>query len=115
MSKRKRPSPTKGAGSRLINHPRPLNERERNLIFRFSYCQVGMTPQQFYTKWEVTYQEIAVICSCSITTVQRWFQRGRNSRHPHPRDLRQLALMDFILEHCEEIPKAFLDLLCPPN
>jgi hypothetical protein len=74
-----------------------------------------MTPQQFYAKWNVTHAEIALICSRSITTVRRWFYKGRDCRCPTPNDLRHLALMDFILEHFEEIPKPLFDLLCTPK
>jgi hypothetical protein len=120
MPKRKRQSPTSsdrtqhlGKGDRTLPSPRPLTQRERNLIVLYSYCQLGMTPQQFYAKWKVTQEEIASICSRSLTTVARWFSQGRNSQHPTPNDLRHLALMDFLLEHFEEIPEALLDLLCP--
>lgn len=104
MTKRKRLSPTT---------PRPLTQRERTLIALYSQCQLGMTPQQFLAKWAVTYEEVASICSRSVLTVQRWFSKGRNSRCPQPTDLRHLALMDFLLEHFEEIPKALFELLCP--
>ncbi len=98
-----------------MSNPRPLTERERNLIALFSYCQVQMTPQQFYDKWQVTHKQVALICSRSIPTVGRWLRKGGKRRHPHPNDLRQLALMDFLLEHFEEIPKPLLDSLCPPK
>ena len=94
--------------------PRPLTQRERTLMTLYIHCQLGMTPQQFYAKWEVTHEELALICSRSIHTVQRWFIKGRYSRRPSPTDLRHLALMDFLLEHFEEIPQAVFELLsCP--
>ena len=34
-------------------------------------------------------------------------------RHPLPADLRHLALMDFLLEHFEEISPELLYQLCP--
>jgi hypothetical protein len=74
-----------------------------------------MTPQQFYTKWAVTKEEVASICSRSLSTVDRWFTNGRSHRRPTPNDLHHLALMDFLLEHFEEIPQALFDLLCPPK
>jgi hypothetical protein len=114
MPKRQRPS--------LSNHdritlstPRPLNDRDRNLIALYSHCQLGMTPQQFYAKWKVTQEELALICSLSISTVQRWFTRGHNYQCPTANDLRHLALMDFLLEHFDEIPKVLFDLLCSPK
>ncbi|GET41923.1 hypothetical protein [Microseira wollei] len=63
-----------------------------------------MIPQQFYAKWDVPQEAIALICSRSVTTVRRWFARGDNHRHPQPHDLRHLALMNFLLEHFEAIP-----------
>ncbi len=106
MPKRRRPSPTS-------SDPRPLTQRERTLIALYSHCELRMTPQQFYAKWAVTQEEVASICSRSVLTVRRWFTQGRTYRRPHPNDLRHLALMDFLLEHFDEIPKALFDLLCP--
>jgi hypothetical protein len=74
-----------------------------------------MTPQQFYAKWAVTRDELACICFRSLTTVDSWFTYGRRHRSPAINDLRHLALMDFLLEHFEEIPKPLLDVLCPPQ
>ncbi len=74
---------------------------------------------------------MAMICSRSVATVGRWFSRGHNYLRPQPSDLRHLALMDFLLEHFEEIPHRVAapkehrvawplalelrNLLCPPN
>lgn len=94
---------------------RPLTQRERDLIQFYSNCQLGMTPQRFYAKWPVTQEILAAVCSRSISTVQCWFSRGRSYRRPQPADLRHLALMDFVLEHFEEIPTELINLLCFPN
>ncbi len=72
--------------------PRPLTEREQTLIDLYGYCQLGMTPQQFYAKWQVTHEarreaiarneRLAFICSRSMSTVRHWFRRGRKGyRH----------------------------------
>lgn len=92
---------------------RPITQREENLIRFYAHCSLGMTPQHFYAKWDVDQGDIALICLRSKSTVQRWFSRGRVSRCPTPNDLRHLALMDFLLEHFEEIPDYFRNLLCP--
>lgn len=34
--------------------PRPLTPREQLLIDWYSYCRLGMTPQTFYAKWQVS-------------------------------------------------------------
>ncbi|NEP01356.1 MAG: helix-turn-helix domain-containing protein [Symploca sp. SIO2E9] len=95
-----------------MKKPRPLSERELYLIELYSNCQLGMTPQQFYAKWDVTHEIIAWICSRSLSTVRFWFVMGKNHRPPQPHDLRNLALMDFLLEHFEEIPEEWRNLLC---
>jgi hypothetical protein len=92
-----------------------LTQREEELIELYSDCQLGMTPQRFLIKWHVTHEKIAWICARSIPTVSFWFSRGPNYRRPTPTDLRHLALMDFLLEHFEDIPAELRDLLCPPD
>ncbi len=71
-----------------------------------------MTPQQFCAKWQVNHEAIAFICARSMSTVRRWFTRGKNYRRPMPADLRHLAVMDFLLDHYEEIPENLLSVLC---
>lgn len=93
-------------------NPRPLTPREHHLIQRYSYCQLGMTPQQFYSKWNVSQEAIAAICSRSLSTVHGWFRKGRRYRPPTATDLRHLALMDFILDHFEQLPQEFINALC---
>jgi hypothetical protein len=96
-----------------MTNPRLLTPRELELIQRYSYCQFGMTPRQFYSKWAANYEIMASICDRSPGTVQRWFARGRNHRRPTAVDLRHLAIVDFLLEHFEEIPEDLRNLLCP--
>jgi hypothetical protein len=96
-----------------MSKPRPLTQREQALIDFYSSWQLRMTPQRFYAKWLVSHETIAQICNRSLSTVRRWFMRGRTYRPPHPNDLRHLALMDFLLEHFEKIPAELLNLLCP--
>lgn len=94
---------------------RSLSEQEQNPIDLYSHCQLGMTPQQFYAKWQVDQQTLALICSRSLTTVRGWFSRGRSYRRPQPSDLRHLTLMDFLLEHYQDVPEQVWELLCPQN
>jgi hypothetical protein len=72
-----------------------------------------MTPQTFYAKWQVSQEEMATICSRSVSTVRRWFHKGRSYRRPTIVDLRHLALMDFLLDHFEQIPENLREALCP--
>jgi hypothetical protein len=93
-------------------NPRPLSPREQRLIERYSYCQLGMTPQRFYAKWQVSQEDMAAICSRSVSTVRGWFRKGRSYRRPTPVDLRHLALMDFLLDNVDQIPADLRQALC---
>ncbi|MEW6495014.1 MAG: hypothetical protein AB1589_21220 [Cyanobacteriota bacterium] len=100
-------------GERQTTTPRALTQRELDILALYSQCQLGLTPMKFYAKWSVSYDQLAGICSRSTSTVQRWFSRGRNYRRPQPADLRHLAIMDFLLEHFEEMPAKLINLMCP--
>ncbi len=90
-----------------------IGERELALINLYAYWELELEPRSFYNKWDVTYEQIALICSRSPNTVRRWFQIGCYYHAPSASDKRHLALMDFLLEHFEEIPSALLNHLCP--
>ncbi|MBD1903873.1 hypothetical protein NDI44_27195 [Trichocoleus sp. DQ-A3] len=95
--------------------PKPLTERQRQLIQNYAYCQLQMTPQQFRNKWALTYEEISLICDRSPITVNFWFSHQKNRRRPTRDDMRHLALINFLLEHFDEIPLELRNLLCPPH
>ena len=91
---------------------RDLASRERALLNLYCNCQFEMSPTDFYSKWNVTHAQIAAICGCSESTVDRWFQRGRSSQPPEPIYLRRLAEMDFLWENYEQIPAELRQQLC---
>lgn len=95
-----------------MSHPRPLGERELSLINLYAYWELELEPRTFYAKWEVTYEQIALICARSPATVRHWFQIGKNYRPASACDKRHLALMDFILEDFEEVSAELLNRLC---
>jgi len=105
-------SPTGRYNPQGRHNPRPITQREKYIIDLYCYCELGMTPRQFYAKWDVTYEQLSHICSRSLGTVQCWFNRGQGYRPPQPVDLRHLAIVDFLLEHFEELPPSLIDLLC---
>jgi hypothetical protein len=105
-------SPTGRYNTGHRHHLRPINQREKYIIDLYSYCELGMTPKQFYAKWDVTYEQLSHICSRSLGTVQCWFNQGKRHYPPQPVDLRHLAIMDFLLDHFEEIPPSLINLLC---
>ncbi|NEO49711.1 MAG: hypothetical protein F6K55_38655 [Moorea sp. SIO4A3] len=93
------------------SYPYPITEREQILIRLYSYWELGMTPQRFYSKWDLTREDMALICSCSVQTVNGWFNTSRRCYPPTPGYLRHLAIMDFLLEDFETIPKPLLERL----
>lgn len=99
-------------GRDTMTHPRPLGERELRLIELFANCRLEMTPRQFSSKWGVTYTTMAQLCHCDITTVTRWFGRGRHYQAPKHYHKWYLALADLFLEFYEDIPQTFLNRLC---
>ena len=62
-----------------MTKPRFLTMRELRLIELYSNWELGMTPSEFYSKWEVNYEQIAAICGRSDSTVNRWFRKGKKS------------------------------------
>ncbi|MBD2298834.1 hypothetical protein [Nostoc sp. FACHB-190] len=95
-----------------MSNLRRISAREQRLILLYSNWELSMTPAQFYAKWSVSYELIALICSRSDSTVRGWFRSSSNRRYPTHNDLLHLALMDFFLEHFEEIPEQVLHWLC---
>lgn len=95
-----------------MSNPRLLQARELYLISLYSNWEFGIKPNDFYAKWAVSYEQIASICSRSDSTVRGWFLTGRNQRYPNRNDLRHMALMNFLLEHFEEIPEYLVQKLC---
>ena len=91
--------------------PKPLGTRELDLITMYSNWNFAMTPRDFYNKWQVSYDQIALICYRSDSTVRGWFKQGKNRRQPNRNDMLNLALMDFVLEHFEKIPEHLRRLL----
>ncbi len=91
---------------------KPIGDRELALIDLYAYWELELEPRSFYSKWDVTYEQMALICSRSPNTVRRWFQLGRYYTPASACDKRHLALMDFLLEHFEEISPQLLEQLC---
>ena len=95
----------------MMTTRRPLGIREIALLDLYSNCQLSMDVFEFYQKWNVTQRQIAHICGCSLSTVERWF--GSQRRTPEPIYARRLAEMDLIWEFWSELPAEIRARLCP--
>ncbi|WP_293069730.1 MULTISPECIES: hypothetical protein [unclassified Moorena] len=89
-----------------------ITEREEILINLYSNCRLSMTPQAFYRKWPVNQADIGNICCRSTYAVNTWLAQGACYKTPSADSLYHLALMDFVLENFEAIPKELLNRLC---
>lgn len=97
------------------SYPLPLTDLDRILIQLYSNWQLAMTPKEFISKWEVSREDMALICSRSISTVNSWFAGTKRYKAPAADVLRHLALMDFLLENFDAIPRELLERLCGNN
>lgn len=70
-------------------HPRYPGQRHWSVVGQTQIELPQMTPEEFLIYWDVTYVQLAVICSCSERTVKRWFAVSGN--HP-PTILHKLLL-----------------------
>ena len=96
-----------------MTNRKPLSSREIALLDLYSNCQLSMDVFEFYQKWNVTQRQIAHICGCSLSTVERWF--GRERRTPESVYTRKLAEMDLIWELWSELPVEIKEKLCPDS
>ena len=97
----------------FMHNPHRLGQSELELIARLSSTQLGISPRTFISKWDVTYEQVASICHCTIGTVNRWFGRGHNYRRPGVYPCLKLKLADLLLENYREIPAELLDFIFP--
>lgn len=67
----------------------PSHEHWQNLQAFKSHL---ITPQEFENRWDVSRQEIATICDCSLRTVKRWFQESETGSYVAPTVHHLLAL-----------------------
>lgn len=51
-----------------------------------------MELEEFLRIWEVSREELAFICDCSVTTVNHWFSQGEHRRFPGEKHQQKLAL-----------------------
>jgi hypothetical protein len=98
-----------------MSNPRPLEQREVELIALLSHTQLGISPRTFLSKWDVSYEQVAAICHCTIGTVTRWFARGDNYRRPGAYPCLKLKLADLLLENYQDIPEDVFQYIFPTD
>lgn len=91
---------------------RSLSGKELELYFRFTNCQLRMSPEEFRAKHGASNLQIARICKVAEPTADRWFFEGESRTTPKPGQQFLLGLMDWLLDNSTELPSGFWDSLC---
>jgi hypothetical protein len=64
-----------------------------------------MEPDEFLKNWDVSREELAFICECSLTTINHWFSQGEHRRTPSEKHKQRLALAHHIWVTIESEPE----------
>ena len=64
-----------------------------------------MEVEKFLDIWNVSREELAFICDCSVTTVNHWFSQGEHRRVPTKKHKQRLALAHHIWITVETEPE----------
>jgi hypothetical protein len=64
-----------------------------------------MEVEEFLDIWNVSREELAFICDCSVTTVNHWFSQGEHRRVPTEKHKQRLALAHHIWITVETEPE----------
>lgn len=91
---------------------RSLSGKKLELYFRFSNCQLQMSPETFRTKHGASNLQIARIVRVAEPTADRWFFAADTRTYPKPGQLFLLGLMDWLLEHDDAISPELWNSLC---
>lgn len=73
-------------------------------------CNELMELEEFLNLWDVSREELAFICDCSLTTVNHWFSQGQHRRVPTDKHKQKLALVHHIWTTVETEPQ-YLQIL----
>ena len=61
--------------------------------------------EEFLRIWDVSRDELAFICDCSVTTVNHWFSQGEHRRVPGERHKQKLAMAHHVWTMIETEPE----------
>lgn len=64
-----------------------------------------MELEEFLNLWNVSREELAFICDCSVTTVNHWFSQGEHRRMMTEKHKQKLALAHHIWTTVETEPE----------
>lgn len=65
----------------------------------------SMELEEFLAHWDVSREDLAIVCDCSLTTVNHWFSQGVDRRKPSARHKQRMALAHHIWTAIETEPE----------
>ena len=96
-----------------MDRPSSMTEQQWQQICNFIDSENKMTPQEFISKWGVTYEFIAKLCQCNERTVPRWSTPNFGKSSSQRCQQFRLFIADLILEKYKEMPVFLQQQLCP--
>lgn len=90
-------SPAQGHWEALKTYFQPLGEQLMEL-------------DEFLKHWNVSREELAFICDCSLTTVNHWFSQGEHRRVPSDKHKQRMSIAHHIWTTVETEPE-YLQIL----
>lgn len=96
-----------------MKKPSSMTEQQWQQIFRFIYSETRMTPQEFISKWGVTYDFIAELFQCDVSTVNSWINKNLGDSTSQGSYQFKLFIADLILEKYKDFPVFLQQILCP--
>ncbi|MBW4421088.1 MAG: hypothetical protein KME13_17935 [Myxacorys californica WJT36-NPBG1] len=84
--------------------PSPTHWYALQLYLQWAHDEL-MELEEFLRIWDVSREELAFICDCSLTTVNHWFSQGEHRRFPSEKHQQKLALAHHIWVTLESEPE----------
>jgi len=88
--------------NKRVPHPVSAEQWDRLKAFKQNHRHSTMELDNFCSFWEVSHQELADICECSLSTVERWFL---NPTSPHRREPTEIHKQNLALAHYHWLSK----------
>ena len=84
--------------------PSPTHWYALRLYLQLAHNKL-MELEEFLRIWDVSRDELAFICDCSVTTVNHWFSQGEHRRFLSEKHQQKLALAHHIWTTIETEPE----------
>lgn len=91
--------------------PQPLTDIQQARLEAFIATNPPISLLMFLSKWDISREELAILCHVDVRTLNRYLARGRNREEPRPTLNWYLILVNLMLEHFDELPNDFQSII----